>query len=460
MNDPNGLVLYKNIYHMFYQYYPDSTVWGPMHWGHATSTDLMRWQEQPIALYPDSLGYIFSGSVVADVNNTSKLGNAGKPPLVAVFTYHNPAGEKSGRNDFQSQGLAYSVDDGNTWTKYRRNPVLTNPGISDFRDPKVMWDVEYNKWIMTLAVKNKVSFYSSTNLKKWNKESDFGSDKGAHGGVWECPDLIKMNYEGNTVWVLLVSINPGGPNGGSATQYFVGDFNGKTFKPFDDRVRWLDYGPDQYAGVTFSNTGNKNIFLGWMSNWSYAQKLPTKSWRSAMTLPRELGIEKNEHGYIVTSKPVNEVERLAKNSFRLSDIVKGYTITQDALNSNVPYMIEATLKNTETFSIQLMNDARNQLVIGFNGDNKEFYIDRTAAGEASFDSYFAAVHTAPRLSDNKRINLTIIVDVSSVEFFADDGFTVMTELCFPKSILSKVDLEPGKNEFIDVKYTNLKSAWK
>ena len=261
INDPNGMVYYKGIYHLFFQYYPDGTVWGPMHWGHAISNDMVHWQEQPIALYPDSLGYIFSGSAVVDENNTSGFGKDGKTPLVAIFTHHDPEGEKAGSNTFQNQSLAYSLDDGKTWTKYAGNPVLKNPGITDFRDPKVMWYEPQKKWVMTLATKDHITFYSSPNLKDWTKESEFGKELGAHGGVWECPDLFPLDDNGKKVWVFIVNINPGGPNGGSATQYFIGDFDGKTFTPSQTNTKWLDYGPDEYAGITWSQyRQQKNIF--------------------------------------------------------------------------------------------------------------------------------------------------------------------------------------------------------
>jgi beta-fructofuranosidase/levanase/fructan beta-fructosidase len=231
MNDPNGMVYYEGEYHLFYQYYPDSNVWGPMHWGHAISKDMISWEHLPIALYPDDLGYIFSGSAVVDWKNTSGLGTEENPPLIAIFTYHDPKGWESGAIDFQTQGMAFSLDKGRTWTKYENNPVLPNPGIADFRDPKVTWHEPSQKWIMTLAVWDHVSFYSSPNLIDWEKESDFGLEWGSHAGVWECPDLFEMRVEGSEEkrWVLLVSINPGGPQGGSATQYFIGDFDGTFF---------------------------------------------------------------------------------------------------------------------------------------------------------------------------------------------------------------------------------------
>ncbi|CAF4628244.1 unnamed protein product, partial [Rotaria sp. Silwood2] len=267
MNDPNGMVYNNGTYHLFFQYNPFSSIWGPMHWGHATSSDMIHWKEQPIAIYPDSLGTIFSGSAVVDKNNTAGFAKNGKMPLVAIYTQHNEAGEKAGNNDFQNQSIAYSNDDGKTWIKYSGNPVIKNPGIKDFRDPKVMWYEAQKKWLMTLATKDRITFYSSKDLKNWIKESEFGETIGAHDGVWECPDLFSMDDNGKKVWVLIVNLNPGGPNKGSATQYFVGNFDGSTFIPFNTTIKWIDYGPDEYAGITWSNTGNRKIFLGWMSNW-------------------------------------------------------------------------------------------------------------------------------------------------------------------------------------------------
>src|SRR5690606_13223753 len=292
INDPNGMVYFAGTYHLFYQHYPDSTVWGPMHWGHATSTDLVHWKHQPIALYPDSLGYIFSGSAVVDSNNTSGFGKDGRIPLVAIFTHHDPKAREAGKNNYENQSIAYSLDSGKTWTKYAHNPVVRNPGIVDFRDPKVTWYEPDKKWIMTLATKDRITFFSSKNLKEWTKESEFGEKLGVHTGVWECPDLFPMNYNGETIWILIVSIGDGGPNGGSATQYFTGHFDGQKFIASDSTIKWIDYGPDNYAGVTWSNTGDRKIFLGWMSNWRYASRVPTVKWRSAMTILRDLSLEK------------------------------------------------------------------------------------------------------------------------------------------------------------------------
>ncbi|NND62558.1 MAG: glycoside hydrolase family 32 protein, partial [Flavobacteriaceae bacterium] len=290
MNDPNGLVYHNGIYHLFYQFYPEDVVWGPMHWGHAVSEDLIHWEHKPIALYPDELGYIFSGSAVVDIENTSEFGTAENPPLVAIYTYHLMEGEKAGRNDFQTQGIAFSLDNGETWTKYEGNPVIGNTDIRDFRDPKVFWDEERSKWVMALVAGDHVKLYDSSNLKDWRLLSEFGKEVGAHGGVWECPDLFKLKVEESEEekWVLLVSINPGAPNGGSGTQYFVGDWDGTTFSS-NQSHEWIDLGRDNYAGVTFNNVpDDTRKFIGWMSNWDYAQSTPTKGWRSAMTLPRDV----------------------------------------------------------------------------------------------------------------------------------------------------------------------------
>ena len=228
MNDPNGLVYNDGVYHLFYQYYPADIVWGPMHWGHAISKDLIYWEHKPIALYPDEKGYIFSGSAVLDKDNTSGFGTNNKTPLVAAYTIHDINGERAGNNDFQTQGIAYSLDNGKTWTKYEGNPVLGNDGIKDFRDPKVFWHEGTRSWIMVLVAGEHAKFYRSSNLKEWSYLSEFGREQGAHGGVWECPDLFPLKIEGTDeeIWVLIISINPNAPNGGSGTQYFLGDFDG------------------------------------------------------------------------------------------------------------------------------------------------------------------------------------------------------------------------------------------
>lgn len=434
MNDPNGMVYLNGQYHLFFQHYPDSTVWGPMHWGHATSIDLVQWKEQPIALYPDSIGMIFSGSAVLDKNNTSGLGRGGIAPLVAIFTQHYMPGEKDGRTDFQNQSIAYSLDEGKTWTKYAGNPVLKTPNLKDFRDPKVIWHEPTQKWIMNLAVADHVEFYSSPNLINWTKESEIGKNLFAHGGVWECPDLLQFNVNGKTSWVLLVSMNPGGPNGGSATQYIVGDFDGHAFKPYSTDIKWMDYGPDNYAGVTFSNVGDRNILIGWMSNWNYANVVPTEKWRSAMTVPRELKlIEQNNNknaslkNFLLVSSPVKEF----MNAF--TEIISKENV--------IPNRIDIKAIKAMDFEIILSNTSNEKLIIGYHADKKQFFIDRTKAGVSNFNDGFAAVAVAPRLSFATNMDLSILLDKTSVELFADGGRTVMTALFFPTSPYTKWEIK-------------------
>ncbi|HEX6428697.1 MAG TPA: glycoside hydrolase family 32 protein [Niastella sp.] len=462
INDPNGMVYYNGIYHLFFQYYPDSTVWGPMHWGHATSKDLIHWQHQPIALYPDSLGYIFSGSAVVDKNNTSGFGKNGLTPLVAIFTHHDPRGEKEGRNNFQNQSIAYSLDNGKTWTKYAGNPVLKNPGITDFRDPKVMWYEQQQKWIMTLATKDQITFYSSRDLKTWTKESEFGKDLGAHGGVWECPDLFAMDDNGKKVWVLIVNLNPGGPNGGSATQYFVGEFNGNRFTPSHTDTRWLDHGPDEYAGITWSNTGNRKIFLGWMSNWQYANVVPTNTWRNAMTIPREIKIKHIGKEIFLAMEPIGELNSIRSKPVVLQNVKvnKSFDLASSIGKITFPARLDLNLDQAGDFSVMLSNDAGEQVEIAYDKQRQEYFIDRTKSGITNFQKDFAGKHVVPRIRKTGNINCTLIIDVASVEMFADDGLAVMTEIFFPTKPFNKIHIKSANGIIIKkLSYSSLKSIW-
>lgn len=474
MNDPNGMVYHNGEYHLFYQHNPDSTVWGPMHWGHAVSKDMIHWEHLPIALYPDSLGMIFSGSAVVDINNTSGLGTADNPAMVAVFTYHNAERERDGKDDFQTQGIAFSLDNGRNWMKYKANPVLKNPGIRDFRDPKVSWYEAGQKWIMTLAVKDHISFYSSKNLLDWKMESDFGANVGAHGGVWECPDLFRLKVNGTSEekWVLLVNINPGAPNGGSGTQYFVGHFDGNKFvmdTQFETSLSakpavaatvngqegiWLDYGRDEYAGVTWENVSEsdgRRLFMGWMSNWAYANVVPTEKWRSAMTVARTLELENTPAGLRVASKPVKELQNIYKDSYTL----KEQTISDAlAISENAPFttpifdlQLEVErLSPDGQFAIELSNDRNQKVLIGYDAARSQYYIDRRNAGNNGFSDDFAGIHYAPRLATDASFPLRLLVDVASVELFADGGKTVMTDIFFPDEVFTKVRLIAGKGQ--------------
>ena len=448
MNDPNGMIYYEGTYHLFYQYHPYSSVWGPMHWGHATSKDLIQWKHQPIALYPDKNGTIFSGSAVYDQQNTSGLGKNGKGPLVAIFTYHNDSLAKTGSKVFQTQGIAYSNDGGMTWAKYERNPVLKNPGINDFRDPKVFWHEASGKWIMTLAVFDRIHIYASKNLIDWEKLSEFGIGYGVPNILWECPDMFPIKYKDKTVWVLISNINPGGPNKGSATQYFIGDFDGKSFQPFDHDIRWADFGPDEYAGITWSNTGERKIFTGWMSNWLYAQQVPTEKWRSALTIPRELSLKEVNGKFYLASTPVQELDKYKGRL--INEIQHKYVFNGTAI-------IESVDVPVEDFSIVLSNDKDESLIIGYDRSSNHFYIDRTKTGNTQFHKEFAQVSKALRISNSSTINLKLIIDVASVELFADDGLSVMTSIHFPSKIFNTITMN---SKSLNAKVFELRSQMK
>jgi levanase/fructan beta-fructosidase len=451
MNDPNGMFYNNGYYHLYYQYYPDANVWGPMHWGHAISTDLITWTEKPIALYPDEKGYIFSGSAVVDSKNTSGFGSLINPPIVAMFTYHDPIKEKAGKIDCQSQGIAYSVNEGLTWTKYDQNPVIKNPNLKDFRDPKMTWDAIHNQWVMVLAAGDHAMFYGSKNLKDWELLSDFGKDIGAHGGVWECPDFFPLQVEGTDQykWVLLLNINPGGPNGGSATQYFVGDFDGKTFKLDESfsqdlkkqKALWIDFGRDNYAGVTWSNipdTDGRKLFVGWMSNWDYANKVPTQKWRGATTLPRELNLVKEENHFRVSSQPVRELKNYISKTIKKDTIKinKGKTVLinktmVDLSKLDIRFALKDLKEDVYTFS--LSNNSNNSIHFGVNKKEKYFFIDRRNSGNLSFSDVFAKqISKAPFTGDFDKMDVRVIVDKTSIEVFYDNGKTVMTEIFFPE----------------------------
>ena len=449
MNDPNGLVFLDGEYHLFYQYYPDSAVWGPMHWGHAVSNDLLHWKHLPVALYPDSLGYIFSGSAVVDTGNTTGFGSRENPAMVAIFTSHDAVLEKKGSKLFQNQSIAYSTDKGRTWIKFKGNPVLRNPGISDFRDPKLFWNKQYSKWELIMAVFDRVHIYSSPDMKNWKFESEFGTTAGAHGGVWECPDLFPLKVEGSgeNRWVMLVSINPGGPNRGSATQYFTGKFDGHKFIPDETVAKWVDWGRDNYAGVTWSNIPDddgRRIFIGWMSNWQYATVVPTEVWRGASTIPRELEL-KNESGhYILTSKPVRELTDLRRKGDTASVknlIIKGERVISagrvDIMQSEIIAGFDFSDSRTDTIGLILENELNEQLIIGYSPLKKQLYVDRRKSGRSDFSKDFASVITGP-YNAGKSLSLHIYIDVSSVELFVDDYSLVMTSLVFPSKKFSGV----------------------
>ena len=315
---------------------------------------------------------------------------------------------------------------------------------------------------MTLATKDRITFYSSPDLKRWSKESEFGKEVGAHGGVWECPDLFPLNYQGKKIWVLLVSINPGGPNGGSATQYFTGQFDGKTFTPYQTDTRWIDYGTDNYAGITWSNTGERKIFLGWMNNWQYAQVVPTEKWRGATTIPRELGLKKTGEKYFVTSRPVKELNSVHANSITLENITAtNYDLTGKTGKLKGASRVTFSSDKIRSFSITLTNDAGEKVVMGYDQAANNYFIDRSQSGKVSFEKGFAGKHSAPRLTADEKFDLTLIIDDASVELFADNGLTVMTEIFFPNKPYNQIHIQSTDNIVIrKLEFASLNSIWK
>ncbi|GHT21587.1 2,6-beta-D-fructofuranosidase [Bacteroidia bacterium] len=442
MNDPNGMVYYNGEYHLFYQYNPFGTRWQNMSWGHAISTDLVHWEHLPVALSPDSLGTVFSGSAVVDENNTAGFQTGSEKTLLAFYTQSERGG--------QWQSLAYSNDKGRTWTKYAENPVLKKANTPDFRDPKVFWHETTQKWIMALAVGQIIEIYSSTNAKEWTYESFFGAGYGSHDGVWECPDLFKLDFplEGGqrgAKWVMIVNINPGGPMGGSATQYFVGDFDGKTFhcdyKP--DEKHWLDWGKDHYAAVTWNNApDNRRIAIAWMSNWEYANDVPTQNFRSAMTVPRELKLIKKGKEYIVSNYPVKEMENLRKEKYEIENITveNDYNLDNLLENNQGAYelVVDIESQSAEIIGFKLFNSQGEYVDLFISLPEKQCYImDRKSSGEIDFSDRFATVTSAP-IEAKKTYRLRLLIDKASIECFEDDGEISISNLVFPSEPYNRI----------------------
>ena len=404
MNDPNGMFYKDGVWHLYFQYNPYGSKWENMSWGHSTSTDLVNWKHEPLALFGDGLGTIFSGSCVLDKNNTAGYGDS---TVVAFYTSAGPS---------QTQSMAYSTDGGKTFTKYENNPIITSPS-RDFRDPHVFWNEEAGFWNMILAVGQEMQIFSSSNLKDWKYESSFGEGYGNHGGVWECPDLMKMKVAGTDKekWMLICNINPGGPFGGSATQYFIGEFDGHKFTCEDEpsETKWMDYGKDHYATVTFSNAPEgRNVAIAWMSNWQYANQVPTKQYRSANSIARDLGLfEYNGETYCSVS-PAKEMD--AVRGARLSAPTEACEIV-------------VTLKGDA--QITLRNAKGERVVMTYDDEEETFDMDRRRSGNVSFSDAFPVATSSPTYGKVRQ--LRIFVDRCSIEAFDGDGKMCMTNLVFP-----------------------------
>ena len=417
MNDPNGMFYKDGVWHLYYQFNPYGSQWENMTWGHSTSKDLMHWDAQPMAIESDWLGAIFSGSAIVDKENTTGFG---RNAVVAMYTSAGAA---------QTQSIAYSADGGQTFTKYAGNPVITF-NAPDFRDPKVFWHEPTGKWIVVLAVGQEVQFYSSKNLKEWKYESSFGREYGNHDGVWECPDMLCFGEK----WVLLLNINPGGPFGGSATQYFVGRFDGHTFTCEDSpsETKWMDYGKDHYATVTFHNAPEGRIVaLPWMSNWQYANQVPTQQFRSANGLPRDLGIKTTGGETILTSIPSKEVT--AQRGKKVKQPTEACEIIIDVKG---------------TADIVLSNAKGEQVTMRYDAQKQEFRMNRTKSGDVSFSEAFPCETTAPTYGSIKQLRL--FIDRCSIEAFDAEGKMAMTNLVFPSEPYNTIKVKGGKTTIYQI----------
>ena len=433
MNDPNGMVYKDGEYHLFYQHNPYGSKWGNMHWGHAISKDLINWEHRPDAITPDALGTIFSGSAVVDTDNTAGFG-AGA--IVAIYTQNS---------DRQVQSIAYSTDNGRSFTKYENNPVLTSDA-RDFRDPKVFWHKETQRWIMLLAVGQEMQIFSSSNLKDWAFESSFGEGQGAHGGVWECPDLFELPVDGTNEkkWVLLCNLNPGGPFGGSATQYFVGTFNGKEFvNESPSKTKWMDWGKDHYATVTWSDApDNRRIAIAWMSNWQYANDVPTSQYRSPNSVPRDLSLFTVDGETYLQSAPSPELLKLRDISKKRSFKVNGTRTIKDMIAGNEgAYEIELTIENqhADVIGFRLYNDKGEEVDMQYDMKEKKFSMDRRKSGDVGFNENFPMLTWTAIESGKDELKLRLFVDKSSVEAFGDGGRFVMTNQVFPSEPYTHID---------------------
>lgn len=463
INDPNGLIERGGVYHLFYQFYDggwalqdgrfkNSTEWGPMHWGHATSTDLVHWHQMPIALYPDKKvgtsevqGMIFSGSVVFDRDNTSGLGSRKRPPMVAVYTLADTFGPGSG----QRQAIAYSVDNGTVWKKYAGNPVLPYNNTETFRDPQVFWFGGASKWAMVISCGDRVCFYNSPDLKHWTQVGDFGKSEVGVGVPWECPDLfpLQVTHDGKTEtkWVLVVSVQHGAPTGSFGTRYFVGDFDGTTFKnsaPPSD-AKWLDYGSDYYAARTWipsrNNLGHR-IVLGWMANWSYAKTLPATQYRGSMTVPRELSLQYDGSEYYLAQRPVPSVQRRLdprRINVKIDDSHTSQSITTGTVAEiNVDFKLTP---GSDKFEIELFKTRQQQLSIAYDVAKSEISVDRRNYAGYRFktDKSPQRAHVAPQ---NGHLTIQALLDRNSVELFVNDGRVTFTDLIYPEGTLTQTSV--------------------
>jgi len=470
MNDPNGLVYYDGEYHLFFQHNPYGNRWGHMSWGHAVSTDLVHWEELPVAI-PEQDGVMaFSGSAVIDWDNTSGLGSEDNPPMVALYT-----GWKELPDRLQAQYLAYSLDKGRTWEVYDGNPVL-DLYSQDFRDPKVIWHEESEKWVMvvSLATEHNLVLFGSADLIHWEHLSNFGPH-GARGGYWECPDLFELpvvGKEGETKWVLQSDLNPGSIAGGSGGQYFVGEFDGTRFIPDRDEdgevpIKWVDYGQDFFASQSWADvpeSDGRRLYIGWLNNWLYAQEIPTDPWRSAQSVVRELELHWIEGEYLMIQKPAVELETLRADHKSLESLKINSDVHSLANEGISGELLELYLTlnpgTAQRSGIVVRANDLYHTVIGYDREKKAIFVDRSRSGTWSHEE-FASYFEAPLIVPSETVNLRVLVDRSSVEVFAMDGTLVLSCRIFPDDSADGVSVfaEGGEAEILTLDAWKLSSIW-
>lgn len=413
LNDPNGLVFHDGEWHLCYQHHPHSLDWGPMHWGHAVSTDLVAWRDLPIALYPDGNGTVYSGCAVVDRYGTAGFG-AGA--LVAIYTQFTPT--------TQVQSVAGSTDRGRTWQVHPANPVLRQPdGVVAFRDPKVIWfgDLDDGHWTMVLAAGDGARFYASRDLVAWEPTGVFAPEAGRPHGVWETPDLFALPVDGGRChrWVLAAGALERGPAGGSGTRYWSGDFDGTGFAA-DGDARWVDHGADFYAAQSWSGVPDeRRVWIAWMSNWMYAAHVPAAAARGQLTLPRQVSLASDGRGgWVLAQRPIDELVRHLGDPVTLAD--GGVPLRTGA--ARVQLRSHAIDRGTSTVTItgpdahaRVIHDAAAGTVT----------LDRTGAGGIGHG--FAGAHTVA-VTTGGTVDLDVVIDRSSIEVFADAGRACLTDL--------------------------------
>lgn len=433
-NDPNGLIYDGVDYHVFYQHYPYAHNWGPMHWGHATSKDLYRWKHEPIALFPDNLGSCYSGSAVMDFNNSSGLKKDGRTPMILFYTSH-PAEPADDGHAYEMQSMAYSYD-GIHFMPYENNPILENNGKADFRDPKVIWYEADACWVMVLAAGDHIAFYRSDNLIDWTHSGDFGPGENNITGVWECPDLFRLTYDGGQYWVLIVSMGTDIENGKSITQYFIGSFDGKHFTSLEQTnySRLIDDGPDNYAAVGFFGV-EEPVMLGWAVNWGYAADTPTSGWVGQMTAARRVSLYRDRKGHIsLASIPADLPDDAIKESRQLQ-------LGHDPRNQSLETILEETALTLEfkpsaddpSFEIKFSNDEGDVLVISQAG-NRDLTVDRTQAGNSNYNEMLKMPIYQSRTVEARTEEIgefIIMLDGPLLEVYADNGSRVVTMVVYP-----------------------------